>query len=150
MSRSVDLADAIVELLNSEDAEWSLEFVALRRAVPIFDFAKLTDLQVSVFSGTRSADRRTRSEFGKVYKPTVSIAKKLRGGNDSQRLTESDSLQTLAEEIEALLESDDNAELAGLNFQGFNENELERDSYSIELLRSESVFEVIIGLQYES
>ena len=149
MSTSTDLADAIVELLNDEDNTYSMEFEALRRAVPIVkvDDPVLKTIQVSVFTGVRSADRRTRGGFLSVCKPVIAIQKKLDSHDEAGQLAESDSLQGLVEEIETLLQAITEP-LTGLSFIGFDESASERDSYSVELLRSQGVFAAVIGLEF--
>lgn len=153
MSTATELADAIVSLLNDEQNEFSVEFDARRRAVPIVkpEDSALKTVQVSVFAGVRSADRRarggTRGGFAHIYKPVVAVQQKLEPSGEQAQLEAADELQLLVEEIETLLKLIDGP-MAGLEFIGFDEATAERDAYSAELLRANSIFASIITLEF--
>jgi hypothetical protein len=148
MSKAIDLADAIVTLLNTA-TDYSMQFEARRRTVPIVkvDDPLLKTVQVSVFTGVRSADRRSRRGFANVYKPVIAVQKKLDSQDEAGRLAESDALQGFVEEIETELEAIDEP-LVGLGFIGFDESAAERDSYSADLLRANGIFAAILGLEF--
>ncbi len=144
MARSVALAEAIVQRINA--GQYDVTFEARRRAVPFYSIDEMAGLEVSVFTGTRAAERYTREEDGllRTYKPVVAIQKKLTGGDDAAKLAESDQLQGVVEAIEEQIQDVD---LLGMSFVGFGE-EQDEDAYGVEALRSLGVFAAIIITEY--
>jgi hypothetical protein len=145
MSKSVELADAVVDLINAK-TNYIFGVVAKRRRVPFDAIDKLLRTpQVSVFQGPKKAEIITRGSFLRTYKTVVAVQKKLGSDPEADRNEEVDMLSTLVEQIETQVEGED---LAGLSFLSFNE-EQEEDAYGIEALRSLGCFAVPIFLQYQ-
>jgi hypothetical protein len=143
MSKSVELANAIVERINT--GHYQKQFKARRLAVPIVEAEKLTDLLVAVFTGTLTTTQITRDTFERTYKPIVTVQKRLQPGSDAaQEVAQADELQNLVEEIEERLAGSD---LARLSFLGFEEGD-ERDTYGLEPMRDHKVFAASITLHY--
>lgn len=153
MSKATDLADAIVDLLNDDDNDFSEEFEATRQAVPISDPLKLQTLTVTVFAGTKSSTRRTRGGFEHTYKPIIAVQKKISQNDDATRKAESDELMLLVDEIEALVEDEERIEAVEesqeLSFQGFDEATQDEEVYNSLLLREQGVFAKPIVLQFQ-
>ena len=153
MSVAVTLANAIVNRLNS--VTFSQRFTATRRIVPFMkpDDAALHSVQVYVLANTRKAERRTRHDFARMYKPIVVVQKRLTAGADEAIETdEVDDLQTLVEEIEEALEDEDYIAnqlppALQLSFVGFDE-EQDRDAYGLEAMKDHRVFATAITLEY--
>ncbi len=160
MSKAADLADAIVDFLNNASRDFSQVFDAERLATPIFTNEILETLSVVVYTGTRASERRARGrgrgddgEFGHIYKPVVSVQKKIVPNSAETRKATADELLLLTEEIESAFE--DRALLTGLEtatsltFIGFSEGQSERDSYDDLLLHQNGVFANWITLTFE-
>ena len=155
MSVAVTLANAIVNRLNS--VTFSQRFTATRRIVPFMkpDDAALRSVQVYVLANVRKAERRTRHDFARTYKPIVVVQKRLTAGADEAIETdEVDDLQTLVEEIEEALEDEDYIAnqlppALQLSFVGFDE-EQDRDAYGLEAMKDHRVFATAITLEYST
>lgn len=141
------LADAIVVFLNQDVRGYSRTFVAERRAVPFSKPEQLSTVKVSVFTGTKKAernDRDRRQPFRHTYKPVIVVQKKLVAADDAARLAENDELQDFADELELSLQT---ATFEGFALDNINE-EQDADTYSIEALKDQSCFAIAITLQY--
>ena len=147
MSKREELADAIVALLNAQDAGFSQNFEAKRRTAPYTKPEEIATVKVTVFTGVKSSERRTRAGFGHTYKPLVVVQKRLPASDESGRLVESDEMQTLVEEIEAHFEALEDS-VSGLVFVGFDESDAERESYDLEHMRM-NVFSSAISLEFQ-
>lgn len=143
MSRSSDLADAIVARLNA--GEFSRTFTAERRAAPLefVELEQLADLRVSVFSGTKRVERLARRTLQATYLPVVAVQQKLTG-TAATELEAVTQLETLVEEIEDHL-ADFNP--TGFAFQSFNEEQAV-ELYGAEAMQQLKVFAAGITLQY--
>lgn len=102
-SRNTDLADAIVELLNSPGSPgFSQEFEAVRTLLPQKSFESLEDLTVLVapISDTPSPGTRARKRHEMVV--NIAVAKRIlptTDPTDSALSEEADNLIELAEEV---------------------------------------------------
>lgn len=137
------LAQAIVDWLNDPARNFSITFRAERRAIPIERAEELATVKVSVFAGTTKAERISRAEFQKTFRPVVAIQKRVMAASESQRLEEYDNLIALVDEIQNALIND----YTGYSFVGFD-NEQERDSYAVQALREHGCFATAIVLEY--
>ncbi len=148
MSKSVDLADAIVALLNDEDNSYSLPFQAERRAAPfsVNELENLKEVQVAVFTGAKKSERVTRESFAKTYRPIVAVTQYLDANDRDVEQAQADKLEQLVEEIEDILEDED---LVDLSFVSFDE-ESDRAPFSDEALQNLRVFVTAITLEYTS
>lgn len=93
MSTIVNLADAVVSELNSE--EWSLPFAARRLYRPRFAPVDLKTLQVSVVPRALLMEGANRTEDSYQYQIDVAIQQKL----DAETVEEIDLFVGLVEEI---------------------------------------------------
>ena len=93
MSTIVNLADAVVSELNSE--EWSLPFVARRLYRPRFAPVDLKTLQVSVVPRSLTIEAASRTDESFQYQIDLAIQQKL----DTETAEEIDPLLGLVEEI---------------------------------------------------
>jgi hypothetical protein len=143
-AKNVELADAIVDLLNEE--VFPIPFHAHRKVVPFDDVQDIREVQVVVFTGPVAAVRITRGEFQRTYKPTVAVLQKIEPGDESTQLLQCDGLQNLVALIEERLTDED---LVDLTFQGFDE-EQDRDPYNVEMLKALGAFATAITLTYAS
>ena len=98
MSLVIDIADAVAGELNTAGAgSFSLEFTALRRALPVYDLAELTDLKISVVPKALEIAGATRG-LGKFdVQVDIGIQQKLPPGEDVDSFVE--SLCGLVDEI---------------------------------------------------
>ncbi len=144
----VDLADAIVDLLNDGGNQFILTFVAQRKSAPLtaIELSELKDLSVLVFTGSSKLERVTRGSYGKTYKPIVAIQRLLTDETPEGNEAIVDQLEELVEQIEAVLEDED---LADLSFVGFDD-EQDREAYNAEALQNLSFFTTAIQLEYTS
>jgi hypothetical protein len=78
----IDIADAVVALLNGDDADFSQGFEAQRRVRPSFELADLTDLRVTVVPKGFEASVASRSLSQYDVQVDVGIQKKLPAGAD--------------------------------------------------------------------
>jgi hypothetical protein len=90
MSRTINLVDGVVSLLNMGD--FSFDFVAERRVLPVFDIKTLSALQVSVLPSSVVLEMESRSSFIETREVMIGIQKKV-------NTDEVESLIGLAEEI---------------------------------------------------
>lgn len=148
MSTSVDLANAIVELLNDADNEFSLPFTAARRSAPftVNELEQLHSVVVAVFTGAKKSERATREHFSRTYRPVVAVTQYLDATDQNTEQSQADALEQLVEEIEDVLEDQD---LADLSFVSFDE-EGDRAPFSDEALQNLRVFVTAITLEYTS
>lgn len=117
---------------------------AKRRSVPFEANAKeLADLQVAVYVGSKATNQQTRGARLHVYKPVVTVAKRLKHNDDERQTGEADELLDLVAAIETAVGVD----LAGCSFQKFDE-ESDRDIYNVDALRFTGCFAVPIGLEF--
>lgn len=145
-SRSNDLADAIVALLNDEDNDFVLEFTARRASSPLTE-TELTDakeVQVLVFPGARKSERVTRGSTAKSYKPVIGVQRSLTLPSIEANEQLIDQLQELVEQIE-----DSITDVDDLSFVGFEEDQY-AEIYSTEALRDLSFFAAAIEAEYTS
>lgn len=147
MSKRTELADALVALLNGEGTTFSMQFEAKRRVMPYVNRAEVKTVQVSVFTGLKSSDRRTRTEFSHTYKPFIAVQKEIAGSGEAARTAASDEVQEVVEEIEGFFEALDEP-VAELAFIGFDEADAERESYDPEFMR-DGVFSSTITLEFQ-
>jgi hypothetical protein len=147
-SKNVELADAIVEKLNDGTTTFEFAFEAVRREAPYSskELEDLSEVVVSVFTGSVKAERVTRRRYSKTYKPAVVIQRYLNGGTEEANQALVAQLHTLAEQIETVLEPED---FADLSIVGFNE-EQDRPPYNLEMLMDNNVFHVAIVPEYTS
>lgn len=146
MSSSVELADAIVGLLNDPTNDFSFEFTAERRSAPLTteELSELSNVKVYVFTGTTAKERLTRAQFQVRYKPIVVVQRPLDGTSQSGEQQSVDQLETLVEEIENVITDEDQG---SLHFVGFDE-ENDRDPYDALALADLKVFARAITPEY--
>lgn len=141
----VELANAIVNQLNTQ--EFSLQFTASRRAVPINDLEQLKSVTVIVLDGSRKSERSTRGAirpFRYTFKPIVLVQKKLASDSVEAQLVESDELLGLCEEMELSLSTFQPAGCAFIGFDEQSDNEL----YNFDAMRAYECFSRAIRLEY--
>jgi len=142
MSKSAELAQAIVDAINAATLPIAVD--AKRRSTPFSeDDQELADVQVSVYVGTKATSQNTRGTRLKVYKPVVTVTKRLTNAADAIQTEEADQLIDLVNAIEEAV----GVTLAGCGFQKFDE-EQDRDSYNMAALQLSGCFAVPIVLEY--
>lgn len=126
-----------------------MTFKVKRRSAPLTvdELEDLRDVSVSVFTGTKKTERRTRSDYQHTYKPVIAIHKKLSGETPEAKEAEVAALENFTEEIEALFETDAADVLDWASLDSFEE-EQERVSYNTEVLRDLDTFATQIVLMY--
>lgn len=147
-SKSVELRDAIADLLNDDDNDFAMAFEALPRTAPLTEteVGELQTVGVYVFTGSVKAVRVQRRRFERTYKPVIAVYHPLNRPNETLNLELTNQLQELIEQIEAVVEDSD---LADLSFVGFDEEE-DREPYNAEAARTLSFFASAITLEYTS
>ena len=93
MPQIVDIADALVNVLNEED--WSINFTAERLMLPSFELKDLKNLKVSVVPRGVTITQITRDKAAHDYQVDVGIQKKLQKAD----VPEFDPLLQLAEDV---------------------------------------------------
>ena len=101
MALVIDIADAVVALLNGEDADFSQSFTAQRRVRPSFEPADLADLRVTVVPKAEETSFATRGLAQYDVQVDVGIQKKLPAGADED--VEVATMCGLVEEIAEFL-----------------------------------------------
>ncbi len=152
-SKNVELADAIVELLNrpnsTEEEPYEFSFEATRKALPLTEseLEGLKEVVVMVFTGSVKAERRVQrgdAAFKRTYKPIVVIQRRLTEPTEEANLVIADKLMQLSDQLsERLL----GKELKDLHFIGFDDGQ-DRQEYSTEMMRDYGVFSVARTFEY--
>ena len=141
MSRSSDIADAVVAYVNGQGYAW--KFDAERLVFPSATVEASDGLLVSVFMGPRVSDLFDRGRYQVTHTVYLVVQKKLPA--DAADLTaETDDLINLVESIESSLEAVDLADLAMV---GYN-TATERIPYNLEAVRQAGVFSSITAFDY--
>jgi len=152
-SKTVELAAAIVDLLNREpegdEEEFVLQFDAQRQHAPLtaFELVELDEVRVSVFTGSTKSERVERKRFSKSLKPIVAVQRGLNLETPEANVAMVDKLQELVEQIEARIASE--SQLAEMSFEGFEEDQ-DREPYSPEVMSTLNAFVSAIQLEYIS
>lgn len=97
MALVIDIADAVVALLNGDDADFSQAFEAERRVRPSFELTELAELRVTVVPKGVETSSATRSLAQYDVQVDIGIQKKLPPGADED--TEVATMCGLVEEI---------------------------------------------------
>lgn len=152
-SKNVELADAIVELLNrsqaAEEEPYEFSFSAVRKAMPLTEseLENLQTVEVMVFTGSVKAERRVQrgpAAFKRTYKPIVVIQRRLAEGTEEANLAIADKLIKLSDQVSARLLG---RELKDLHFIGFDDAQ-DRQEYNVEMMRDYGVFSVVRTFEY--
>ena len=145
---SIDLADAIVELLNDDSNSYVMSFKAERALAPLTEeeLEKAGEVRVLVFPGARRREPATRGHSAKSYQPVVGIQRALKEATPESNEELSVKLTELVEQIEDVLDGEDLAGLSFVNMDGEQYSEI----YNAEAMRDMSFFAAAIQLEYTS
>lgn len=147
-AKSIELADAIVALLNNEGNEFALAFKAERAFGPLTEaeLEECNEVRVMVFPGARRSERATRGSFAKTYQPVIGVQRPLKETTPEANQELAAKLTELVEQIEDVISDED---LAGLSFDTLD-GEQYAELYNAETLRDLSFFAAAIAPEYTS
>jgi len=139
------VADEVVTLLNARfPSESDMAFTASRVAIVRFDVADLDAITVSVIPRSSASEYITRGAVGRELGVDVAVQKRL--GQESDTVTEVDSLSSLAETVRAYLMA--NPKLSALGDVRLTAAEMDPLYFQNHLLEK-SVFTSVISLTYQ-
>ena len=140
------LPELVAHSLNG--STFSVNFTAEWQLYPETKTQQLDATKVSVFDGPRRSERVTRGEFDYSEIVYVVVQKKVAADTEEGR-GEVRRLLDLLREIETHFETQ-NTELGGVfSFHDFDEG-TERLPFSLDELRTSSVFSTVVGLRFTS
>lgn len=142
-SVSVDLADAVVDHMNTQAFEGQKG--CKRLAFPKLKISEGDGLVFSVFVGPRSSERITRGAWIHNYMCFVVVQRKLTS-TEADETSEVDDLASTVEAIETSFE-DATADFAAMEFIGFDSG-ADRLPFNLELLHDTGVFAAVITLTF--
>jgi len=144
MALVIDIADAVVAVLNGEDADFSQAFEAQRRVRVSFELADLADLRVTVVPKGVEITGASRSLSQYDVQVDVGIQKKLAAGADED--TEVPVMCGLVEEVADFLKG------KRLEWTGWSASwvrpAVNDPVYSTEHLAEKRVFTSVLTLTY--
>jgi len=144
MALVIDIADAVVAVLNGDDADFSQAFDAQRRVRPSVELADLADLQVTVVPKGFEVSIASRSLSQYDVQVDVGIQKKLAAGADED--TEVPVMCGLVEEVADFLKG------KRLEWTGWSASwvrpAVNEPVYSTEHLAEKRVFTSVLTLTY--
>ena len=144
MALVIDIADAVVGLLNGDDADFSQDFEAQRRVRPNFELTDLADLRVTVVPKGFEASIASRSLSQYDVQVDVGIQKKLPAGADED--AEVAEMCGLVEEVADFLKG---KALEGTGWRAVWAAPAKNDPvYSTEHLAEKRVFTSVLTLTY--
>jgi len=144
MALVIDIADAVVALLNGDDADFSQVFEAERKVRPSFELADLADLRVTVVPKGFEASVASRSLSQYDVQVDVGVQKKLPAGADED--TEVATMCGLVEEVVDFLKG---KALEGEGWRAVWARPATNDPvYSTEHLAEKRVFTSVLTLTY--
>ena len=144
MALVIDIADAVVALLNGEDADFSQDFTAQRRVRPSFELTDLAELRVTVVPKAMETSTASRSLSQYDVQVDVGIQKKLPAGADED--VEVATMCGLVEEIADFLKG---KALEGTGWRAVWAQPATNDPvYSVEHLAEKRVFTSVLTLTY--
>ena len=140
------LPELVAESLNN--ATFSINFLAAWQLYPDSNTADLDATKVSIFDGPRSSSRGNRREF--LYSDIVYIVvQKQVDANTPDGRNEVRRLLDLLREIEAHFENLQHYLGGVYDFIDFDES-TERLPFSLDEMRTSSVFSTVVGLRFNS
>jgi hypothetical protein len=142
----IDIADAVVAVLNGDDADFSQDFEAQRRVRPSFELTDLTDLRVTVVPKGFEASIASRSLSQYDVQVDVGIQKKLAAGADEE--VEVATMCGLVEEVADFLKG---KPLEGDGWRAsWVRPAVNEPVYSTEHLAEKRVFTSVLTLTYRA
>jgi hypothetical protein len=140
----IDIADAVVALLNGDGADFSQDFEAQRRVRVSFELADLADLRVTVVPKSVETSTASRSLSQYDVQVDVGIQKKLAAGADED--AEVATMCGLVEEVADFLKG---KRLEGTGWSASWARPATNDPvYSTEHLAEKRVFTSVLTLTY--
>ena len=144
MALVIDIADAVVAVLNGDDADFSQDFEAQRRVRPNVELADLTDLRVTVVPKAVETSTASRSLSQYDVQVDVGIQKKLPAGSDED--VEVPVMCGLVEEVADFLKG---KRVEGTGWSAsWVRPAVNEPVYSIEHLAEKRVFTSVLTLTY--
>ena len=144
MALVIDIADAVVAVLNGDGADFSQAFEAERRVRPSFELADLADLRVTVVPKGFEASIASRSLSQYDVQVDIGIQKKLAAGADED--TEVPVMCGLVEEVADFLKG---KRLEGTGWSAsWVRPAVNEPVYSTEHLAEKRVFTSVLTLTY--
>lgn len=105
-AKQIEIANAIVSLLNSADFGTAYEsFTAYRAYIPSFELKELDSLQVVVVAGPQSTERISRGEWSGNFTTYVGVLRRVGVDKDDADIGEFDALQEHVEAMTRVIKS---------------------------------------------
>ena len=143
MSLVIDIADAVTTELNvAPEGTFSLALVAVRKVLPVYELAELTDLKVTVVPKRMQISGGTRAASQYEISVDIGVQKKL----SSDMETEVTALGTLVDQIIDYLRQRPLSAMPGVSWL----NTVNEPVYAPEHLAEQRVFTSVLTVTYRA